>query len=1501
MDTSMFKRSTLIYGFACSAWRNLCCLLCLLGFSCPAGAADVNLDTPNLSFESGNFSNWNIYTGGYYFDLDDSQFKYEWTQTDKASERHKIMNSIDTPDPIIACSDFLVVPKDLSLTARIGAPGKTENCQPGSNIANRCKFWKAAAERMTYSFVVTENTTLLSYRFACALFVPDNDSHSGNQLPMFMVYIHVINPETSEESVLPCGSYEAKASDANSGLERNPKCKDSQAGTDATQYVFRNWTSGSLNLSKFLGYRVEIEIINRDCLVDNSKATNCEHAANMTGGHDSYGYFWAETRKLELVDRNCGQEDATIIAPAGFNTYVWERSDGKPIATVPGSPHIASIPRNSLSDGIDYSCTVSSDLCSAGTVTTKLQPVKVNVAFSAEDSCGGKVKFTNSSTAEGDEIVGYNWSFGDSTYSLEDNPVHYYGAGDSYLPKLIATTKLGCTDSVELPVVVPYFPVLAIDGLTSACYGDNVKLTLMDVEVGSSILWSTGETGQVIDVVAQNSDYYKVKVTDKRSCSYETQTFLSVKPNPNVFITGTPSVCLGDTTMLTAHNGASYVWSTGVSDTNSITVRPLAATQYIVQGRASNGCVGFDTVTVEVNALPVVAIDGPDEVCSGTKGVLTASGADTYIWKDLYAGAEREILPTEATRYEVRGTDGNGCSSSASKVVSVKENPVLTFVGDTLICAGDIARITVNGASSFRWFDGSTNNFYSKVLQNDTVWTVTGAIESCVGSLSIPIKIKPSPFVYISGPAEVCTDDELVLVGNGAESYSWATGEVTDTLKTMPNVSATYQVTGKAANGCVRIATLSVKVLPVPSVSIVGDASVCLNTLAKLKAVGDATVYYWSNGSISDSIMPLISQKQTFSVEGQDLHGCRNTASFTVGTIDPPALGFTGDTLICSGRSTVLVASGASAYEWNNGVKTAICTVSPKSDTIYSFKGTLNGCTAQLAVPVHVLQSPTIWAEGYTEICFGDTLVLLGKGADTYLWSNGTQGETLKAMPQSSSIVKLTGIDANDCRAEIEIPVSVRLKPRISISGDQEVCTGTAASLQANGECILFSWSNGDVGQNIYPIISQPTDFTVTGTDKYNCTNTAVYRVTPVLPPSLSFLGDTAVCLGNYVDLVGQGAVNYVWDDSIPGSEYSFKATANTYVKLRGEAHNCSAERMITVNVLTPPNILISGDTAVCPGERFTITAQGAPKFRWSTGDTTASISYAPQVATTYYATGENAFGCVTTKSFTVGVRSLPSVSISLLSYRGCPGGKDTAVVRANGAEYYEWSSEPALPEVDRNLNSNKLAVLLSDTTTLYLYGRDLFGCENETELKLKPLPRQTISFNIEPKWIEHSNPTISMKGVSPAEASWVWNAGDGTAEQQSRLFHHRYNIEDLADSVLVSVTAVDTMGCVYKGEEYLFVMKDFWAPTGFTPNADEKNENFHFFGGKYIDNFHFYIFNRQGEIVFEGHNFEDAWDGTYKGKECPWGVYGWVATYSSSVKGTNFSGEKKGFVTIVR
>ncbi|HEY6913374.1 MAG TPA: PKD domain-containing protein, partial [Paludibacter sp.] len=403
--------------------------------------AQINTDTPNLSFESAALSTgWKLYLGDYILNPADSSYTYSWTLKTPVQAGTRIMllgNGPTVNDPVIACGGLYTNPK--TLVARIGDPTKTER----RNTLNT-----AAAEKLEYSFKVTANTTLLSYKLAAVLKVPSGDTHGPLQLPSYKMNI-TVKDAGGVSYILPCSSYDSKADSLNHSLTRNIVC-NSSIGSPSTDYVYQKWISGNIDLSNQIGKTVTITIINHDCLV--------KSGANIIGGsHDSYGYFWAETKKIELTSFSCENSDATIVAPLGFTSYIWTRSDGKPI-TIPDvtQPWIASIEKSLNLDGVVYSCAMdnTNSACGAITVSSTITPVKLHPNFTSVAIDAGKIKFTSTSTAEGDSITNYYWDFGDGVgYSNLQNPTYTYSEFKPFNVKLTVTSSKGCSKTISYNVL----------------------------------------------------------------------------------------------------------------------------------------------------------------------------------------------------------------------------------------------------------------------------------------------------------------------------------------------------------------------------------------------------------------------------------------------------------------------------------------------------------------------------------------------------------------------------------------------------------------------------------------------------------------------------------------------------------------------------------------------------------------------------------------------------------------------------------------------------------------------------------------------------------------------------------------------------------------------------------------------------------------------------------------------------------------------------------------
>ena len=80
-------------------------------------------------------------------------------------------------------------------------------------------------------------------------------------------------------------------------------------------------------------------------------------------------------------------------------------------------------------------------------------------------------------------------------------------------------------------------------------------------------------------------------------------------------------------------------------------------------------------------------------------------------------------------------------------------------------------------------------------------------------------------------------------------------------------------------------------------------------------------------------------------------------------------------------------------------------------------------------------------------------------------------------------------------------------------------------------------------------------------------------------------------------------------------------------------------------------------------------------------------------------------------------------------------------------------------------------------------------------------------------------------------------------------------------------LTAISEEGCVAERVKYVYVTLDYtiYVPNAFTPDGSGVNEIFKpVMDGFDEDKYTLYIFNRWGQLVFESHDMEVGWDGTY-------------------------------------
>ena len=109
-------------------------------------------------------------------------------------------------------------------------------------------------------------------------------------------------------------------------------------------------------------------------------------------------------------------------------------------------------------------------------------------------------------------------------------------------------------------------------------------------------------------------------------------------------------------------------------------------------------------------------------------------------------------------------------------------------------------------------------------------------------------------------------------------------------------------------------------------------------------------------------------------------------------------------------------------------------------------------------------------------------------------------------------------------------------------------------------------------------------------------------------------------------------------------------------------------------------------------------------------------------------------------------------------------------------------------------------------------------------------------------------------------------------------------------------------MGCADTVSNKLIVLSDVlnYIPNSFTPDGDENNQVWSFkFNGIEEDGFNMYVFNRWGQVIWESHDVNSYWDGTYNGIPVQQGSYVWKADFD--VLNTSERRVISGMVTILK
>jgi hypothetical protein len=661
---------------------------------------------------------------------------------------------------------------------------------------------------------------------------------------------------------------------------------------------------------------------------------------------------------------------------------------------------------------------------------------------------------------------------------------------------------------------------------------------------------------------------------------------------------------------------------------------------------------------------------------------------------------------------------------------------------NTSVCSSQNVFYLTGGTPSGGTYSGSGvfDGLFFPSLAGVGTHTITYTVNNgtCNGTATGTIQvIAPEPII-LSGDFEICIGESATITALNGNDVEWSDNTMGQTATFSPLATDTYTVYAYDDNNCLSSDDFEIVVNALPSIFISGNTDVCNGFSTTLTAFSIDT-YSWSTGGTEATIEYTPATTGSVCVSGMDNNGCISSQCVMVTLHNDPQITIAGDNQICMGESTPLQALGATQFLWNNNSQANILNVSPTTNTVYSVIGTDGfGCEGSASIQVTVNPNPVAVIQGIAEGCEQQSIELIGSGAISILWSNGSTSTAANFVLVQNEIITLTVTNEFNCSDETSISTVVHPLPEISIEGNTVFCEGDSVMLTAVGNA-NFLWQNGSTQNNVSFVAADSEIITLVGTTAFGCEAMATHAIEVNAAPDMAYTGNATVCPGEQASIEVSGAADYLWSNGNSTNSFTYSPAQNELLTIVGTSEmGCQDSIAVNIIVFDAGDVFIDGNITPCPGDTIIYTAMGADSYLWNAGEASNSIVYVANADTTFGVMGTSSLGCFAYAEIQIAMATFPEVTIAGNSEQ-CVG--DELILIAEGAQDYVWN----------NGSINDTLLVVASVDALYsVVGYNAFGCADTSYHMLEILPQPLVTFSLSQDTLCTLSGPIVLQG-SPA------------------------------------------------------------------------------------------------------------------------------------------------------
>jgi len=853
--------------------------------------------------------------------------------------------------------------------------------------------------------------------------------------------------------------------------------------------------------------------------------------------------------------------------------------------------------------------------------------------------------------------------------------------------------------------------------------------------------------------------------------------------------------------------------------------------------------------------------------------------------------------------------------------------PTLATTQQDVNCAGGndgAIDLTVTGTSTydFDWDNAETTEDISNLIAGDYTVIVTDQNDqTCTATETVTILEGGGPEItglVATDAACGALDGEIDITATGATQYSIDGGTTFQPTGSFAGlVASPYDIVVQDANGCQADSVISVENANGPTIDnvvVVDPNCGALNGSIDVTATGAAGYSIDGGTTIQTTGLFTGLGAGTYDIAVGDLSGClafeqvvlSGGAGATIDdiTTTDPACGATDGSII-------ITASGGTD-PLNYSIDNGLTTQATGSFTGLAF-GTYDiivndpsNCPVTQQVVLNSNGSPSINNIIETDATCGASdgeMEIIATGGVAPLQYSIDNGATFQTG------TSFTGLAAGnfDIVVQDDTGCQTTATATISNSGAPVIANVAAQNATCNGVCdggivivatgaTQYSIDGGTTFEPLPAFIDLcAADYDIVVDDGAGCQSFDQITITEPAAITASTTTANASCSGMCDGAItitasgGIGALTYSIDNGTTSQTTgSFANVCDGAYAIIVEDADCQVLLNETVSVPNPILFMFSSTDVSCFGAcngTADVNAQGgtAPySYNWS-GSAATSSSLAAICAGTYTLTITDDAGCsVDTTGFPI--VEPPMVSIDNVSVvdEGCAGDCDGVLSIA--------SQSAALYSIDGGLTFDTIFDFTDMCPSIYnIVVQDANGCEGSETATITAGVPVIADFTPRTTVIPELKSTIQFANNSSGASIYTWHFGDGTYSSEE---NPTYDFANQPGTYLVCLSADNGDGCIDTTCNYIDVTPLFtiYVPNAFTPNGS-KNINDVFvpvIRGELEGTYTFSIFNRWGEQVFETNNLDVGWDGTFKDRMAPVGVYVWTVVIERDEGGKN-------------